>query len=330
MNPYAIGIASVGIIGAFVAFAFAVGILRLGEDVYEVRAVFNDAAGVIAGDDVRIAGVEVGRVDAVEADRRNGKVIVAMKINEGVELGPRTTAEVALATLLGTKYVRLDGVVEAPFLHRLPDDQRVIPVERTKTPFDVFELTDVGTRVVDETDTEKLNQFITQLADITEDKRETVTQLLTGIGRFSTALAERDGELRSLIDRGDTLSATLADKDETLAQLLEQSDAVLSLVARRRGDIAAGLRAADTTVGQLSGIVGAHKTEIDLILETLHPTLDIIDRRQGDIDRSLAWLGAGTFGLAQSPSHGPWADIYVRAVGPDFIQLLSSLAGGAP
>lgn len=330
MNPFVVGLTSMGIIGVLVAIAFAAGILRWFDDTYEIEAVFADAAGVVRDDDVRVAGVEVGRVTAVEADRDEGNVIVRMVVDKGVELGPATTAEVALATLLGTKFVRLAGPVEAPFLHEQPAAERVIPLERTRTPFDVFELTDVGTRVVEETDTEKVNRLITQLADITQGKREQVTELLEGIGRVSAALAEKDAQLRSLLEKGDRLSATLAEKDDTIAALLEQSDAVLALVSRRRADIGRGLRAANTAVGQLSGIVAGHRTDIDLILDTLHPALDILDRRQGDIDRSLAWLGAGSLGLAKSPSHGPWADIYVRAVGPDFVQILKNLAGGQP
>ena len=330
MNPYIVGVISVAVIAVLVGFAFAVGILRLGEDVYPVRAVFADAAGVVKDDEVRVAGVEVGRVNSIKADRRQGHVIVELMINRGVELGPTTTAEVALATLLGTKFVRLSGPVEAPFLADMPEPKRVIPLERTRTPFDVFRLTEVGTRVIQETDNEKVNKLIGQLADVTEGKREQVTQLLDGIARFSTALGERDAQLRSLLERGDRLSATLAEKDETLTALLEQSDAVLALVARRRGDLISALRASNTTVGQLGGIVASHKSEIDLILEALHPTLDILDRRQADLDRTLAWLGEGTYGLSLAATHGPWADIYVRAVGPDFIELLENIVGGQP
>lgn len=330
MNPYIVGVISVAIIAVLVGFAFAIGILRLGEDVYPVRAVFADAAGVVKDDEVRVAGVEVGRVNSIKADRRQGHVIVELMINRGVELGPKTSAEVALATLLGTKFVRLTGPVEAPFLADVPEERRVIPLERTRTPFDVFRLTEVGTRVIQETDNEKVNKLIGQLADVTEGKHEQITQLLDGIARFSTALNERDAELRSLLERGDRLSATLADKDETLTALLEQSDAVLALVARRRGDLIAALRASNTTVGQLGGIVANHKSEIDLILEALHPTIDILDRRQADLDRTLAWLGEGAYGLSLATTHGPWADIYVRAVGPDFIQLLQDTIGGQP
>lgn len=325
-NPIAVGIASVIVLAILVMFAFAVGILRLFENAYPARAVFKDASGIHAGDDVMVAGVKVGRVDKVSADRENGTVVVEFVVNKGIDLGRETTAEIALKTLLGQKFLRLDGPVERPYLEELPEDARTIPVERTKTPFDVFELTKVGTESIEATDTEKLNQLISQLADISADKHDQIGQLATGITEVSAAITERESQLRELLDRAEMLSATLAEKDETLVALIDQSQSVLDLVSRRRGDISRAIDDGTTTVEQLAGIVSAHKTQLDLLLDTLHPTIDILDRRRGDIDRSLSWLGTGALGLAKASGKGPWQDIYIRSLGPDVITLLESLA----
>jgi hypothetical protein len=59
----------------------------------------------------------------------------------------------------------------------------------------------------------------------------------------------------------------------------------------------------------------------------LHPTVDILDRRQADLDRTLAYLGPGALGLARAAAHGPWADIYVRAIASDLIPFLQELQG---
>ena len=40
------------------------------------------------------------------------------------------------------------------------------------------------------------------------------------------------------------------------------------------------------------------------------------------VDAALSWLGPGSLGLAQATTHGPWADIYVRAIGPDISGVL--------
>jgi phospholipid/cholesterol/gamma-HCH transport system substrate-binding protein len=324
-NPYVVGLVSVAIIGAFVAGAFAVGILHLGERAYAVRGVFGDAGGIKAGDDVRVAGVKVGRVTGVEADRRQGQVYVDFLVNDGVELGRETTAEVALQTLLGTKFLRLAGPVEGPYLADVPEGDRVIPRERTKTPFDVFELTKVGTRAIQATDTEALNRMITQLATVTEGKHDQIGELVRSVTVVSDAITSRDAQLQELLERADTLSATLADKDQTLVGLIDQSQAVLDLVNNRRTDLGSALDDGATTVEQLSGIVRTNKTELDAILTTLHPTIGVLERRQADIDRSLSWVGSGALGLSKAVSKGPWQEIYIRAVGPDVVTLLETL-----
>jgi ABC-type transporter Mla subunit MlaD len=97
---------------------------------------------------------------------------------------------------------------------------------------------------------------------------------------------------------------------------------VLDLVNHRRGDIGRGLDDGATTVEQLSGVVATHKTQLDLVLDTLHPTVAILERRQADLDRTLSWVGSGALGLSKAVSYGPWQEIYIRSVGPDVLTLL--------
>lgn len=321
-NPIAVGLVSIAVIGALVGAAFMVGVLHLLEHTYSVDAVFADAAGIRPGDDVKVAGVKAGRVTGIEADRRHGNVIVTMVVNKGVELGPQTRAEIALETLLGTKYVRLSGPVTAPYLEDTPEARRTIPINRTTTPFDVFELTTLGTRRIQATDTEKLNQFINQLAEVTSGNPQDVKTLLHSVADVSQQISTRDDQLAQLIERFDKLSKLLSDKDQTLVGLIDQSQAVLDVVQKREQELRLGLRGGDKLAGVLAELVGQNKTSIDAILTTLHPALDVIDARNADINRGLAAAGPAALGLARATTHGPWEDIYVRTVGPDFIQVL--------
>ena len=321
-NPILIGLGSIAILAVLVSMAFAVGLLHVLEQAYTVTAEFSDASGIRGGDDVRVAGVKAGRVVKVKPEREAGRVIIEFKVNDNVDLGRNTSAEVALQTLLGTKFIRLSGPVTEPYLKELSPEERHIPIDRTKTPFDVFELTTIGTRSIQETDTEKLNQLIQQLATITEGKHESIRQLLEGISRFSTALNDRDAELRSLLERADRLSGLLAEKDDTLTGLIDQSQDVLALVRQRRGDIARGLGSANNAIGQLTGVLAAHESQLDFILDTLHPTVDILERRQDDLDRALSWFGLGALGLASATSQGPWAEVYVRDIQLQLVGLI--------
>ncbi|MBV9285814.1 MAG: MCE family protein [Acidimicrobiia bacterium] len=316
-NPYLIGITTVLILGALVGVAFAVGILHLLEKTYTVKAEFSDAAGITSGTDVRVAGIKCGRVTGIQADRRRGRVIITMHVNHGVHLGSDTHAEVALETLLGTRYVRLSGPVVKPYLEDEPEAARTISNDRTKTPYDIFDLVKVSTRSVEATDTAKLNQFITQLADVTGGEHDQLAQLLTGVNQVSSAVNDREAQLRQLLDRFDQLSGVLAEKDQTLVSLIDQSQGILNLVEQRRNDIASGLQSTDQLTGQLSVLLSANKGLLNSILATLHPTLDIVSKNEAHVDAALSWLGPGSLGLAKATTHGPWADIYVRSIGPD-------------
>lgn len=306
-NPYIIGSVSVVAIVGAVVMAFAVGVLNLLEDTYRVTAVVSDSAGISSGDDVRVAGVKVGRVTGVEADREEGNVKLDLAVNSDVRLGPDTEAEVALETLLGTKFVRLSGPVEEPHL----EDGAVIPIERTRVPFDVFELTRVGTEVIDETDTERLNLFVDQLATISEDRRQDLQNLLEGLRDVAGEVNDREGDLRRLFEKVETISATLAEKDRVLVRLLDQSQGVLDVLEQRRQALSDGLEGAETLTAQLASLTTEFEAVIDDLLDTVHDTVAIVDRRQEDLDRALAYLGPGTLGLAQAVNHGPWADIFV-------------------
>jgi phospholipid/cholesterol/gamma-HCH transport system substrate-binding protein len=329
MNPYAVGLVSVLIIGALTGVAFGVGLLHLLEKTYPLKAEFTDASGLRSGDPVRVAGVKVGRVTDIQADRQNGLVTVEFVVNHGVHLGPKTEADIALETLLGAKYIRLKGPVEQPYLEDMPknDPRRTIPKERTTTPFDIFELTRVGTEGIEQLNTKELNQTINQLADITQDKQASVADLVQGLDKVSTAINQRDTELTELLDHADTLSKTLADKDQTLVALIDQSKQILDLLANRRDQLATALGEGSDAVVQLSNIIGQHQVQLDQILSTLHPTLDVVAANQPQIDNALAWLGPGFYQQSLAGSHGPWLDVYINSLGPDIVGILCGSYG---
>lgn len=324
-NPFRVALATLSGMLALLLFV-SFGLPKLTTHTFPISAEFADAAGISSGAPVRVAGVQVGKVSSVKPDRKHGLVVVHLKINDGVKLGPHTRAEVALATLLGAKYVKLTGKVTAPYLQ----SDAVIPQERTTTAYDIFQITKEGTQRIEDTDTDKLNTLIKQLAIVTDGKEASIRQLIEGIAKLSTAVAARDQELSDLVTKANTVSGTLAEKDQTLAALLDQSDALLRVLASRHDQLERGIHDAASAFGQLAGVVQTHKAEIDAILTTLHPTVDILDRHQEDLDRTLNWLGDGAYGLSRAAAHGAWADVFVRALGPDVIGLLDELIGGGP
>lgn len=339
-NPYAVGIVSVLLIGAVTGAAFLVGLLKLLEDTYEMQGTFTDAAGLRTGDDVKVAGVKVGRVTGVNADREEGLVEVEWVVNQGVDIKDGAGADIALETLLGSKFIRITNAGKGDRLMAdLDRDERVIPLEdcdgsgtcvpRTTTPVDVFDLTRDATERIEATDNDRLNQLINQLADITEGKRATVTDLIQGIDTVSSAINEREGQLGTLLDDVDELAANLAAKDQTLVQLIDRSRTILDFLVQRREELAAALGSGSDAVRALSTLIDTNRAQLDAILSDLNPTLAVVQNNLPDLNRALAYAGPAFYGQSLAGTHGPWLDIYVAALGPDIIGILEGALGSA-
>ena len=325
-NPYAVGLVSLLILGAITGGAFMVGLLHLLEDTYEMEGTFTDAAGLKGGDDVRVAGVKVGRVTGVSADREAGLVTVEWVVDRGVDIGEDAGADIALETLLGSKFVRIsDPAAGDRRMEDLDRDERRIPVERTTTPVDVFDLTRDATERIDATDNERLNQLIGQLAEITDGKRGTITDLIEGVDQVSTAINEREQQLDALLASADELSANLAEKDETLVQLIDSSRTILGFLVERRDELTMALGAGSDAVRSLSVLIETNAAELDAILDDLHPTLAVVDRNLPELNRALAISGPAFYGQSLAGTHGPWQDIYVASLGPDIIGILEGI-----
>ena len=129
-NPVPIGAAGLLAIGLVLFLAFNIQSIPFvgGGDHY--RAAFSEAGGLIKGDDVRIAGVKVGKVEKV--DLAGNRVMVDFKVTEPVAFGTRTGASVRMKTLLGAKYLALEPAGGG----QLKEDSE-IPLERTVSSYDI-------------------------------------------------------------------------------------------------------------------------------------------------------------------------------------------------
>src|SRR3954464_2358363 len=97
-NPVVIGAISLSVIALLILGAFRAQDLPLigGGDTY--YAAFTEVGGLKANDEVRIAGVRVGKVEDVGLD--GDHVEVAFRVDTPSDFGPDTRAAIKVKTLL--------------------------------------------------------------------------------------------------------------------------------------------------------------------------------------------------------------------------------------
>src|SRR5215471_6307712 len=107
-------------LGIFVALAVIAAVLILEivggverfQRGYELKALFNTIQDLKKGDRVKMAGVEVGRVEKITLDETNNKVMVTVKVRrevEGSKVEVRTDSKVTVkfTGLMGENYVAI-------------------------------------------------------------------------------------------------------------------------------------------------------------------------------------------------------------------------------
>ncbi|MBI5444738.1 MAG: outer membrane lipid asymmetry maintenance protein MlaD [Deltaproteobacteria bacterium] len=80
-------------------------ILGSGQESYYAR--FHSVTGLKVGAAVEMAGVAVGKVDAIRYDPAKDAAIVALKLTKGLSLSDDTIASIKTSGLIGDKYVKL-------------------------------------------------------------------------------------------------------------------------------------------------------------------------------------------------------------------------------
>ncbi|WP_067463091.1 MCE family protein [Nocardia amamiensis] len=224
-------------------------------DTYTYSATFSDVLGLHEGDDVRMAGVRVGKVEKIElgrdADLKKSVAKVTFVVQRDQTIYDDTKALVRYQNLIGQRYVALaPGKASSPAPLK---NNATIPIERTEPSFDVSALLNGFQPLFQVLQPEQVNRlsetfiqalqgdgvslsaFIVQAAQLATDfqRRDAIlSDVITNLSGVMAGLAKRGDELETLITQTRALIGGLYEQGQSLLASTEQiAGATTSLVA---------------------------------------------------------------------------------------------------
>jgi len=223
---------------------------------YKVRAIFDNAGFVIPGEDVKVAGVKVGKIDSMDVTR-DFKAVVVLDIQDAAYQDFRTDArcQVRPQSLIGEKFVectptqkRAADTEAPPALRKLDkgegEGQYLLPVENTEKSVDL----DLLNNVMRLPYRQRLSLIVSELGTGLAGRGSELNQV---IRRADPALKEVDKVLALLASQNKVLSDLARDSDTTLAPLarerkhvsgfIEHSSNVAEATAERSDDLEADI-----------------------------------------------------------------------------------------
>ncbi len=308
-NPVIVGAVSLAVMAALVLAAFNAENLPLigGGNTY--YAAFSEAGGLKANDEVRIAGVRVGKVKTVELEGDHVKV--QFLIDSGVKFGTQTAAAIKVKTLLGAMYLALEP--NGP--GQLPEGTE-IPVQRTTSPYDVVQAFSGLAERSQRIDTGQLARSLNVLADLTQNTPQNFRAALVGLSDLSRNIAARDGQLNTLLQNMRKVSGVLGDRSGDLVTLMHDGDTLFRALTARREAVHNLLIATSQLSVQLTALVKATRADLKPALDHLYNVVQVLEKNQNNLDDSLRLMAPFYRVFANTLGNGPWFDTYIQNLPP--------------
>ena len=269
-------------------------------------AVFSDVFGLREGDDVRMAGVRVGRVEKIELQGDLAKV--SFVVQNGQQLLGTTVASVTYQNIVGQRYLGLSlGNIGEPGPLK---PGSTIPIERTDPSFDVGAMLNGFEplfSVLNPRDADNLTKGVIQSL---QGDDASIVGLVDQTSRLTESLAGKDEQLGEVITDLNVVVDNLARHNDSLDEIIGQTRDAVSTFDARRPELVSSLGSISRVVRQLSTIA-----------DEVHPALnELVLREPGfaehmaGIEPQLAFTGANLplllKGFARITNEGAYANAY--------------------
>lgn len=278
---------------------------------YRVRAIFNNAAFVIPGMDVKIAGVRVGSIESLDlTDDHKAAVVLNIENPNYHDFRENAFCRIRPQSLIGERYIDCRpeeplpaGMTQPPLLTPIASGagqgEYLLPSSRTATSVDLDLINNIMRLPFRQRFTIILNEFGTALAGNGQE--------------LNAALKVTDPALKEF---GDVLGI-LARQNKQLAALAVNGDTVLEPLARERAHVAGFINSSGYTAqatAEESASMTQNLQKLPGFLSQLRPTMnDLADfSRQAtpvftDFNRAADsintfTLGAPAFNTAAVPA----------------------------
>ena len=308
-NPVTIGAISILVLFSLMVVAFEAGNLPLigGGNTYHAQ--FTELGGLKANDEVRIAGVRVGKVTGIALD--GGKVDVSFKVKTPSKFGPGTEANIKVKTLLGAMYLSLNPKGAGQL-----KKGSTIPTSRTTSPYNVVQAFSGLADRAEKINVNQLGNSLNTLASLTRDTPAAFQGTLRGLSRLSETVASRNQQIGELLQNLNSVSTVLANRDQDVVSLLRNSNILLRALVARRAAVHTLLVSTSRFSLELTSLVRQTRGDLKPALQQLQGVVNLLLKNQSNLDESLRLMAPFYRVFANTLGDGPWFDTFIANLPP--------------
>ncbi|WP_327302837.1 MCE family protein [Streptomyces sp. NBC_01298] len=261
----------------------------LGSHPYTVTAELADVLSLVPQSAVKVNDVAVGRVTEIRLGTGDWTARVTMKINGDIRLPADAGARLQQSSLLGEKFIELTAPAKDAGGARLTNGS-TIPLARTSRDTEVEEVFGALSLLLNGGGVNQLKTITKELNAALGGREPEVRSMLERVNTLVSDLDAHRDDITQALDGVNRLSTTLAGRKEDVGKVITGLSPGLKTLENQRGSLLTMLRALDTLSGVAVSTINAGKDDMVADLKALAPTLQALADAGADLPDSLQAL----------------------------------------
>ncbi|SDZ40272.1 phospholipid/cholesterol/gamma-HCH transport system substrate-binding protein [Amycolatopsis xylanica] len=289
-------------------------------ETYGYSAEFTDVSGLKVGDDVRIAGVKVGRIEDMELVDTRAEV--SFSVQRDQPIFENTRALIRYQNLVGQRYLALlPGAGQAK---PLTDGAR-IPPERTEPSLDLTALLNGFEPLFAMLEPADVNRLSENIVRVLQGEGPALTSLLTQSSQLTSAIASRDDVIGQVITNLTGVLDHLSGKGDQLQQLVGQTKKLVDGLAANADPIFGAVERIDKVSGAITGLIGDIRPALKDDIGKFNQVAALFLKEGPTVEATLQGLPGFLAGLARISHYGSWWNLYACAIDINLAPLPSGI-----
>ncbi|MDO3635505.1 MCE family protein [Mycolicibacterium arseniciresistens] len=247
-----------------------------------ITAYFTKAIAIYPGDTVQIAGVTVGRIDAIDSEGTRARM--TLKLDRGVPVPADAKAVIVSQNLVAARYVELTPAYE-PGDGPLMADGAQIPLQRTAVPVEWDQVKDQLMRLATDLGPRadappSISRFIDSAAAALDGNGGRLRDVIAQLSGVARVLADGSGDIVDIITNLQTFVTALRDSNTQIVQFQDRFATLTSVLDESRSDLDAAVTHLSSAITDVQRfIAGSRNQTSEQIQRLANVTQNLVDHR---------------------------------------------------
>jgi phospholipid/cholesterol/gamma-HCH transport system substrate-binding protein len=287
-----------------VYLAFTIGNISirdpLARNYYTLNATFDDVTGLLPNDNVKIAGVVVGKVKNISVV--DGRAKVSFTVKKSIALGDDTTAAVRWRNLIGQRFLYL-----YPGRNTVTKLVNGKDIKSTESVVDLGELFNRLGPIVSSLDSKQINDFLDTVTQALDGNQDKLGKAIDDLGVLMKGLGQRDASIGRLVDNLNTVTGVITNRDQQIRVMLDNLVLISSTFSANTQILDTALTEFGDFGTNLHAILANNATQIDRIISNLDLiTTDVVGPKLAELDSALKGIDQASRVIFDSSRLGEW------------------------